>query len=178
MKSANEMMNEIGAWADKCFPVHLPDYGIAEEIGEIMHCILKRAQKIREMDKDEKFYPALKDAFADVTIYLLHLCYMRKVALSFEMHYVETRPTSDRLFLANALRNAAQLTEYMEIVEVSDNNPMFRVPAQTLMNVLVRWGRKWEIDVVQCARDEWATNVSKREWDKNRDSADLDVPKA
>lgn len=177
MKTANEMMNEIGAWADIMFPVHLPDHGIVEELGEVMHCILKRAQQIRDMEKDEVFYPALKDAFADVTIYLLHLCFLWKVALSFECMDISGayRTWTDRQYCARSLRQAAMLLEYMEILPVQGDSGIFRVPTQTLMSTLIFWGKKWDIDVIECARNTWDKNVSKREWNKNRSSADKDV---
>jgi NTP pyrophosphatase (non-canonical NTP hydrolase) len=172
-------MEEIGTWADKMFPVHLPDYGLVEELGEAVHCILKRAQKIRGFDKDEVYIAGLKDAFADLMVYLLHLCYMYKVALSFDSYKSWlSEKMSDRTALCLMLRQVTLLVEYSEIANVSDNNPLFRVPAQVLCNVAIIWGKQLGIDVIQATRDEWEKNVSKRDWSVNRESADKDVQKA
>jgi NTP pyrophosphatase (non-canonical NTP hydrolase) len=176
-KSANELMNEIGEWADKNFKVHMPDYGIVEELGEIVHCILKRAQGIRGFDKDEVYVPALKDAFADLMIYLLHLCFKYKVALSFDSYkmWMGEARMSDRLAMRQAMRYAGLLMEYSEITSVSDDNAIFRVPAQCLCNVAIIWGHQLGIDVVECTHDVWAKNVSKRNWEDNPEDADKKV---
>jgi NTP pyrophosphatase (non-canonical NTP hydrolase) len=68
----NEIASEIDTWGRKNFPVRIPRMGVLEEIGELAHAFLKRAQGIRDMDKPEIFLKATKDAVADCMIYLLH----------------------------------------------------------------------------------------------------------
>jgi len=167
-------MDEIGAWADKNFTTHWPDYGIVEEIGEIVHCVLKRAQGIRGFDKDEVYAAGLKDSFADLMIYLLHLCYKYKVALSFDSYktWVSDR-MSDRMAIHQLLRHAGLLMEYSEIACISDNNPLFRVPAQAVCNIAIIWGNQLGIDVIEATRDEWENNVRKRDWQANKEDADI-----
>lgn len=175
MRTANEYMNEIGVWAEKNFPIHLPDYGLVEEIGEATHGILKRMQKIRKMDQDEVFFPHLKDAFSDIMIYLLHLCFLHNVPLSFGISTTSAKDTgwTDRRCISNALKNVAVLLDYSDI-QTSDGVPsqsgLFHVPCQRLCNVMFNWSQLHEINLLEEIEKTWE-KVSKREWHKNRDSA-------
>lgn len=77
------IITEVGQWAKEQpwgessgNPRHAPDYGVVEEFGELMHCILKRQQRIRGMDDPETFAKKAKDAFGDMMVYLSHWCYL------------------------------------------------------------------------------------------------------
>ena len=48
--------------------------GVAEEVGELSHAILKRDQGIRGFDDKKKFEEAVADAIADTAIYSINLC--------------------------------------------------------------------------------------------------------
>jgi len=64
-------------WADRNFgatPLEQIVLGMAEELGELSHAVLKRAQGIRGMDDEAKFREAAGDAIADVLIYATHAC--------------------------------------------------------------------------------------------------------
>ena len=47
--------------------------GMAEEVGELCHAILKRKQKIREGANGNDLKPEIADAFADVVIFGINL---------------------------------------------------------------------------------------------------------
>lgn len=48
--------------------------GVAEEVGELAHAILKHEQGIRGMQDEEAFLEAAGDAVADCTIFCIQLC--------------------------------------------------------------------------------------------------------
>lgn len=71
-ETINVLAQEIAAWAEKNFPVHIPAWGVLEEIGELTHCLLKRAQGIRGFADDAHFKKESLDAVADIAVYMLH----------------------------------------------------------------------------------------------------------
>lgn len=68
----NILADFINDWANNNFDVHLPELGILEEIGELTHCILKRAQRIRGFEDYMFFQTQAKDAIGDIVVYTLH----------------------------------------------------------------------------------------------------------
>ena len=75
-----ELANKVDAWAQKSFPVHLPAWGVVEEIGELTHCFLKRRQGIRGFTDPVYFAQHTRDALGDVGIYCLHSMALNQVA--------------------------------------------------------------------------------------------------
>lgn len=64
-------------WSARNFgavPLELTVLGMAEELGELSHAVLKREQKIRGFDDDQKFREAAGDAIADIMIYATQAC--------------------------------------------------------------------------------------------------------
>lgn len=53
--------------------------GMAEEVGELCHAILKRGQKIREGANGDDMKEKIADAFADVVIFGLQLCTIENI---------------------------------------------------------------------------------------------------
>lgn len=70
--NVEEIADEIFAWGQYNFDSHAPHLGLAEEVGELSHAILKRGQNIRGFGDPEVFKAAAKDALADATVFLLH----------------------------------------------------------------------------------------------------------
>ncbi len=68
----NALADIIDDWANNNFEVHLPELGMLEEIGELTHCILKRAQRIRGFEDFTFFQSQTKDAIGDIMVYMLH----------------------------------------------------------------------------------------------------------
>lgn len=76
-----EIQNEVGEWSNKNFGIQeswKPLLGIGEELGELNHAYLKRAQGIR---KNEDHDAAIKDAIADMFIYMCDFCYRQDIDL-------------------------------------------------------------------------------------------------
>lgn len=72
-----ELQKQIAKWAEswgrKADTRNLA-LGVCEEAGELAHCVLKREQGLRGMDKPEVFVPAAQDAVGDCLVYLAEVC--------------------------------------------------------------------------------------------------------
>ncbi len=72
-----ELQVRLAAWQTRNFGAS-PDWqlamGAAEEVGELCHAVLKRAQRIRGMGDPAAYREAAGDAIADAMIYLIQLC--------------------------------------------------------------------------------------------------------
>lgn len=70
------LQKQIGIWATMNFgidrPKHHPVLGVAEEVGELCHAILKGEQGIR--GSQEKHEADAKDAIGDIIIYCADVC--------------------------------------------------------------------------------------------------------
>ena len=81
----NRIQTEQPAWTKHNFgdrPAWMPLVGAVEELGELSHAFLKRAQNIRmEEDHDAD----IKDALADTIIYLCDFASSQGIALSQEV---------------------------------------------------------------------------------------------
>ena len=67
---------DLAAWQNRNFgavPPELQALGAAEEIGELCHAILKRAQRILGYGDPQVAGPAIADAIGDALIYLTNL---------------------------------------------------------------------------------------------------------
>lgn len=75
--SLNDIQNEIAAWSQKNFGDQdsvNPLLGVAEEVGELCHAVLKERQKIRVGTEAEALLAAKQDAVGDILIYLFDFC--------------------------------------------------------------------------------------------------------
>ena len=72
------IIQDVGRWAESqpWHPKHAPDWGIGEEIGELLHGILKNFQGIRGFDDPVKFRDHTIDALGDTMVYLSHWCFL------------------------------------------------------------------------------------------------------
>lgn len=74
MKTITEIQQEIAEWTAHNFPTSQSWQqllGCQEELGELSHEYLKKAQKIRE---HENYKLNARDAIGDLMIYLLNFC--------------------------------------------------------------------------------------------------------
>lgn len=86
MQTLKELSREIAMWAvnneltdDYHSQSERPFMGMVEELGELSHARLKREQGIRGMVNTTTFMKAEQDALADLMIYWLHYCFMRRI---------------------------------------------------------------------------------------------------
>ena len=81
--SVDDKITTITQWQIKNFPGNENSWhsllGLQEELGELSHAYLKRAQGIRVNEKHDE---NIKDAVGDIFIYLLDFC--RREGISFE----------------------------------------------------------------------------------------------
>jgi len=82
VKDLSQIQSEIGEWSRRNFGEQTskvtgqvlgslaPLLGAAEEVGELMHVVLKRHQGIRGYDDDAKYIRERDDAIADILVYL------------------------------------------------------------------------------------------------------------
>jgi NTP pyrophosphatase (non-canonical NTP hydrolase) len=77
----NKLRDEVGEWSERNFGKQeswRPLLGIGEELGELQHAYLKRAQGIRV---NEDHNAKLKDAIGDMLIYLANFAAIEKLEL-------------------------------------------------------------------------------------------------
>ncbi len=152
-----KLRDEIGVWADKNFDVHLPELGVAEEIGELTHAILKREQKIRgEVKKKTK--AEIMDALGDATIYMLHLAYKQKLTPNFIR---ELSPLDTEFTILGALHRASG--------NLILNLHQFHMQSVTTVEWAVTFTHLWNFAALHNLRllnltwSVW-TKVSQRNW--------------
>ena len=72
---------DVGEWADRNFgrgESWQPLLGVGEELGDLHHAHLKRAQGIRGVD-DAQYRKDAIDAVGDIVIFLAHYCYLNEI---------------------------------------------------------------------------------------------------
>ena len=75
-KNLRAIQLEADFWLTANFPNtdHMEQYiGIAEEVGELGHAVLKNKQRIRNIN-DEEYERLATDAVGDILIYLMNFC--------------------------------------------------------------------------------------------------------
>src|SRR6185503_13269547 len=81
------MQREVSEWVARNFDPNRPSWhpllGIQEEVGELSHAFLKRAQGIR--GTAEQHTEGIKDALADAIIYMLDFCNKEGIDLQAEL---------------------------------------------------------------------------------------------
>lgn len=75
------IITEVGQWAERqpwgLHDLNAPDWGVCEEVGELLHGLLKHKQGIRGFDNFDKFKEHTIDALGDAMVYLSHWCYLK-----------------------------------------------------------------------------------------------------
>lgn len=157
LASFTVLRDEIGQWADRNFDVHLPELGVAEEIGELTHAILKREQKIRgEATKKTKI--EIVDALGDATIYMLHLAYKQKLTPNFIKELV---PLDKEFPILGALHRSSG--------NLILNLHQFKMHSVTTIEWAVTFTHLWNfaalhgLGLLGLTQTVW-TKVSKRNW--------------
>jgi hypothetical protein len=165
-----ELIDQVGLWANYNFgKVRGPDYGIVEEIGEAIHAVLKRRQKIRGFDNDDVFYEYFNDSLADAIIYLADFCYIYRSFFKFKRNMQISRVTieDERKIIAHLLQAVSQLFMYEEImvgerVEVGAQE-IYNLIAQRICDGLEHWATAYDIDLPSVVTVVWE-DVKQRDW--------------
>jgi len=165
----NQIANEVGTWAARNFPVHAPDLGMLEETGELCHCFLKRAQKIRGFDNPEHFLEHATDAIADIAVYNSHFIFLSKIPLESDP---VCRPGLDLTDIRGIRRLFSRMTHDVSSILSGALNRAGRPLPLCILDHLVTVSDAIEIDFMETLEMTWA-KVKQRDWAKNRESAHL-----
>jgi len=145
-------IQEITEWAAYNFDTHIPELGMVEEIGEYAHQLLKAAQSIRETSDADA-----KDALADIGIYFLHLCGLKKIIL-----YTDYRVAERTLWyhIGKLSQHAGKILECAAEDERPDSNDL-----EAFWSHLKKVAQISGWDLHDLIKETWA-QVSKRDWRK------------
>lgn len=155
----SKLSQEIVVWGARNFGDKKDSaMGVAEELGELCKCLLKRVQGIRGFDDPDFFMAEAADALADTMVYLLHLCGDRGFTLYAPQPSYLAR-TRMRVLVARALRAAAALLE----AETAEN-------AQDILDLVNALAQSLQINLEEALDKTWA-KVAKRDWVVNPKNA-------
>jgi NTP pyrophosphatase (non-canonical NTP hydrolase) len=170
----NEISIEIGTWASKNFAIHAPKLGVLEEVGEMVHCVLKRFQKIRGYDKPDYFKSQFRDAIADCAIYLMHHMNMEDIKLESTTTITDVFNTLDQNlcdpdeatdFFGTMMEDVTSLLQDVEL-----SLPTVTV-VESIIACLAYASMQEGFDFMDAVEETWA-RVMKRDWVKNPTDAD------
>lgn len=172
-----KLIEAVGKWADKNFGNRRgAEWGIAEELGEACHCVLKRAQKIRGFECRNFFMEKFTDALADIMIYLSDYCYLRNAfyAMGRNQQMIvginRDNPRDERLIVTHLFQACAQMLAF-DIVMPGDKIPAaeigaYNMVAQRICTGVECWAFIYEIDLRLAVASTWA-KVGQRDWIAN-----------
>ena len=147
---------EIVVWGNRNFGDKKDSaIGVAEEGGELAHCILKRIQGIRGFDNPTYFKEQAGDALADTCVYLLHLCGDK----GFELEAPDIVSGTVRTLLAECMKAASRLLDTDSLEH-----------AQGVLDMTASMAVALEIDLEAVLDTTWAS-VMQRDWLANPVSA-------
>jgi hypothetical protein len=156
-----EFISTVGGWATLNFTYHNPWFGMVEETGEAVHCLLKREQKIRGYDNSEFFRVEFADALSDIAVYAAHYAYLCPEAhMGFCLD--EVTPDDDQ----TTEKVVAQLLQTLAEMQLGPTSE----PALTLRSVLALTSILAELENLNLREITFATwdrVVAKRNWVKS-----------
>jgi NTP pyrophosphatase (non-canonical NTP hydrolase) len=174
-ENETQLIHQVGTWSIKNFGERrAAELGICEEIGEAIHCVLKRKQRIRGFDKDEVFYENFKDALADTIIYLCDWCHIHNAFFKFgrNLQAVGNPATDERRVIVHLLQGAASMMLFEELNPMggykvsSGEEGAYNMVAQRICSGIEYWAQIYDVDLRVAVAITWA-KVSQRDWTKN-----------
>lgn len=178
MPSTSQLIQEVGEWAEKNFGTiemgrRIPHYGLMEEVGEAVHCILKNRQKIRGYEVEEFFRSELKDAFADTIIYLADYTYIHRAYFKFgpakEESIAWLRSRNEEIIISQVTQCVSSIFNYvsqMNIEEMAGSITVYSMMAQRLCSSIGIWAAYHDFNLEEIVWQTW-TKVSRRDWNKD-----------
>jgi len=164
-----QLVDEVGRWSEDNFddqPVTYPVEGAVEEIGELTHSHLKRAQGIRE-DDDDVGPRAEADAVADTVIYLCD--YLGREDSASTERVVKTvrehRNDSVSDTRQKALSAASWFVSDLFYGTVRDANLRVEKNVGAAIAELQSFAFHSNMDFQQVVIQTWESVVSERDWD-------------
>lgn len=175
--TTSEFIQEVGIWAEQNFGTiqegrRIPHYGLVEEVGEAVHCLLKHHQKIRGYEVEDFFKKELQDAFADIIIYLADYAYCHRAFFKFlevEDKSIEyLRDKGEELIIGRVAQCLSSIMNYEcsvsmtpEIAEIS----VYSMMSQSLCSNVSIWAAFNGFNLQDITWLTWS-KVSKRDWNK------------
>lgn len=161
-----DLIREVGEWSLKNFgDLRKPEYGIVEEVGEAVHCVLKHFQKIRGMDDEAVFVPAFTDALADAVIYLADWCDRHNTYFQFaQLAEIPAEGANENRVIAHLLQTCSVI--FGTAVDEQPDNAVNRIAAQKILNALNYWGLMYGIQLAWAVTLTW-NKVKQRNWKQN-----------
>lgn len=179
LNNPREIIASVGEWATRqpWHPKHAPDLGVAEEIGEACHAILKNYQGIRGFEDADKFHHALKDALGDIMVYMSHWCHLHGVYYNLFIggaEQVAMQHMTPRKLIQQMLVGAAHLLGVYEdtTILVESKVAMVTQIAKAAQCLAAMHG--WSL-IHDCLAPTWH-KVRQRDWNKSKmDGGDAEV---
>lgn len=170
-----DLISQVGEWATRNFPGKAaPDLGIAEELGEAVHCVLKRFQGIRGFDDPAFFDLHFRDALGDLAIYCLHAAYEAKVLLILPETYDVSKHTDRRYIsqlsiMVGVLIGSCDADEddTMDSAKRTHNNETRNRHIQMVWLWAAMWAAFHGYNWMELVTDTWV-GVRERDWQKNK----------
>jgi len=177
MSDVDTIQMEVGEWAEENFgteqPSSYPLLGAGEEIGELIHSVLKQKQGIR-LDEEDVGTESEKDAVGDIGVYLLDFLYREGFALNtaspIREHtdgIVDEYDNEVEIIGELYVTYARLWTEYPNYRE--DSSLQYVVMMFVLLDVFCEM-RDGINSFKECLELAWYGEVQEREWD-----ADVEV---
>jgi hypothetical protein len=154
-----KLRDEIGLWAAYNFDAHYPELGIAEEVGELTHAVLKREQQIRGESLGQTTHLII-DSLADATIYALHLAYNYKLILNFAR---ELTPLTEEKSILGAMHHTAGAI--ILNIHHFHSPAVVSVEHSFLLTQLWNFAELQNLNLLIITSQTWL-QVSKRDWRK------------
>ncbi len=167
-----ELIRQVGEWSLKNFgETGGKDYGIAEEIGEAIHCVLKRNQNIRGFNDKAVFDVHFADALGDCIIYLADWCYARNAIFSFIRNGVNIDgKANERLIINSLLQTTASMLSHNDVIygdEIEQGlSGAYNVLAQRICTGCEYWAHFYDLDLTLIVSSTWES-VRERDWKKH-----------
>lgn len=176
MSELQTIQQEVGEWSEENFgseqPATYPLGGAGEEMGELMHSVLKRLQGIR-LDDEDVGVEAEIDAVGDIGVYLLDYLYRAGVEFEIDGTIKEAADEND-VELGDSdmwvLGSLFQEYGFLWRAEETDmDDPQKLLSVVTLFIILELFCRRRDglQGFVECVEIAWYDEVVDREWDSD-----------
>jgi len=174
-RNESELVQQVGEWADRNFKDNrAPDYGIVEEVGEAVHCVLKKFQGIRGFEDHAFFLEKFGDCLADAMIYLADWSYLHNAIFRFgrNQHQLGNMTMDDeRRIILHMLQGSASMLSFGPIyragtkIEAAEEG-VYNMLAQRICTGVEYWANLYQIDIRWLVTATWQ-KVRQRDWVKN-----------
>lgn len=185
MKTFQQIIFEVGEWSKRNFGEQVskhngevlgaraPLFGMFEELGELMHCHLKRHQGIRGFDNPVFFETKRRDAVADILVYAADFVARSGISLSedgYSLSWVSTEEPECEGELDSLLLGTVGWFSLLDVVLGDENYPSEVEHSADLSSTFEEflydlrvYATHEKINLLEVLNEVWDT-VQKRDW--------------